>query len=119
MATDTVITIACAIMIALVAIVALIGWLWLYFLRAKAVLRAWATKGGFQILAFQKTNITGRGPFNWWTNSPNQAIYHIRVRDREGRERSAWVRCGSYFGGVLFSNKAEVRWEVTREPAGR
>jgi hypothetical protein len=103
--------IVCAVVIVMAAIVAFAGWLWLYIWRARAVLRAWAAEGGFQILRFQKTNITGRGPFGWWTNRPHQAIYHIRVRDREGRERSCWVRCGSFFGGVLFSNKTEVKWD--------
>jgi hypothetical protein len=72
---------------------------------------AWAAEGGFQILQFKKTNFTRRGPFDWWTNGPHQIIYHLRVRDRQGAERLVWVRCGSYFGGVLFSNKAEAKWE--------
>jgi hypothetical protein len=101
----------CVVLIAVVAVAALLGWLWLYIWRARTVLRAWAAEGGFQILRFQKRNITGRGPFNWWTNSHEQIIYHIRVRDREGRERSCWIRCGSYVGGVLFSSKVEVKWE--------
>ena len=103
--------IVCAVVIVVAAIVGFAGWLWLYIWRARAVLRAWAGEGGFQILRFQRTNITGRGPFGWWTNGPHQAIYHIRVRDREGRERSCWVRCGSFFGGMLFSNKTEVKWD--------
>jgi hypothetical protein len=98
-------------MIALAVAAAFVGWLWLYAWRARAVLRGWAAESGFQILRFQKTNFTGRGPFGWWTNGPHQAIYHIRVRDREGRERACWVRCGSFFGGILFSNKTEVKWD--------
>ncbi len=100
-----------AVMIALVAVAAFIGWWCFYIWRVKAVLRTWAAEGGFKLLRFQRTNLTGRGPFKWWSKSRHQIIYHIRVRDREGRERSCWVRCGSYLGGVLFSNKTEVKWD--------
>jgi len=110
---ESVIEIVRALLIALVAIAVFIGWFWLHLSRAKAILRAWAAEGGFQILGSEKSYMIGTGPFKWWTNSRNQIVYHVRVRDREGRERSAWVRCGSYLGGVLFSQKAEVRWEET------
>jgi hypothetical protein len=111
MDSDSVKSFVCATVAVLVVVVGFIGLLALYVWRAQAVLRAWAAEGGFRIIRFQKTNITGRGPFNWWTNGRHQIIYHIRVRDSEGRERSGWVRCGSYLGGILFSNKAEVKWE--------
>jgi hypothetical protein len=88
-----------------------VGSLWLQIVRVRAALRAWANEGGFQIVGFKKKNLTNRGPFRWATNSPNQSIFHVRVRDREGKERTAWVRCGSYPGGVLFSKKVEVRWD--------
>jgi hypothetical protein len=103
--------VVCAVLIAFVVVAAFIGWLCFYAWRVRSVLRAWAAEGGFQIVRFEKRNLTGRGAFNWWTNSPEQIIYHLRVRDKEGRERIGWVRCGSYFGGVLFSNKVEVKWE--------
>src|SRR5215471_20317807 len=108
---DFVIIVVCALLIALVAIGAFIGWIWVGAKRVRTMLHAWAAERGFQIVRFEKRNWTGRGPFGWWTNSPYQSIYHIRVLDREGRERLAWVRCGSYLGGVLFSSQIEVRWE--------
>ena len=111
MDSDSIKIVVCAAASLLVVVTGFVGVIWLWVWRARVVLRAWAAEGGFRIIRFQKTNITGRGPFNWWTNSPYQSIYHLRVRDSEGRERSGWVRCGSYFGGVLFSNKAEVKWE--------
>jgi len=78
----------------------------------RATLRAWANEGGLQIVGFKKKNLTNRGPFRWATNSPNQSIFHVRVRDREGRERTGWIRCGSYLGGMLFSKKVEVKWDA-------
>ena len=110
---QSIIEIVRALLIALVAIAAFIGWFWLHLSRAKAILRAWAADGGFQILTFQKSYMIGTGPFKWWTNSRGQIVYHVHVRDTEGRERSGWVRCGSYLGGVLFSKQAEVRWDET------
>jgi len=79
--------------------------------RAGAILGDWATKGGFQVLSFERKYLIGTGPFKWWTNSRNQIIYRIRVRDSAGKERSGWLRCGSYMAGVLFSKEAEVRWD--------
>jgi hypothetical protein len=76
-----------------------------------AIVRAWAAENGFHIVRFEKKNLTRRGPFSWRSTGRNQAIYHVRVRDREGKERSAWVRCGSYFGGIFFSKKTEVKWD--------
>jgi hypothetical protein len=108
---DSLIIISCAFLIVLAGIGAFIGWIWLGAVRANRMLRAWAAEGGFQIVRFEKKNWTNRGPFGWWTNSPYQIIFHVRVRDREGRERLAWVRCGSYLGGILFSNRTEARWE--------
>jgi hypothetical protein len=108
---DSLALIARIILIGLALTAAFVAWFWLGISRVRTVLRAWAAESGLRIVAFQKTNWTGRGPFNWWTNSPRQAIFHVRVLDKEGRERSAWVRCGSYFGGVLFGNQVEVRWE--------
>lgn len=100
-----------ALLVALVAIAVFIGWFWLHLSRAKALLYSWAAESGFQILSFDKRYMFGTGPFKWWTNSRNQIVYYVRVRDRDGRERSAWVRCGNYFGGVLFSKRTEVKWQ--------
>ncbi len=110
---ESVIEIGCALLLAVVIISAFIGLWWLVLSRAKAILRAWAAEAGLQILSFQKKYLIGTGPFKWWTNGRSQIIYYVRVRDRDGRERSVWVRCGSYLGGVLFSRETEVRWDET------
>ncbi|MDB6029575.1 MAG: hypothetical protein JWM68_5798 [Verrucomicrobiales bacterium] len=110
---ESVIEIGRSLLIALAVIAAFLGLWWLMLSRAKTILREWAAEGGFQILGFEKKYMIGTGPFKWWTNSRNKIIYHVRVRDSAGRERSAWVRCGSTYGGVLFSRQAEVRWDET------
>ena len=79
--------------------------------RAKSILQNWAHDNGFHIVSFEKRYLIATGPFRWWTNSRGQVVYFIQVRDREGTQRSGWLRCGSFFGGVLGSRKAEVRWD--------
>ena len=100
-----------AFAIALVAIAAFIGWFWLHISRAKSVLHTWAAENGFQIVSFDKRYMINTGLFKWWTNSRSQIVFFVRVRDKAGHERTGWVRCGTYFGGVLFSNQAEVKWQ--------
>ena len=75
--------------------------------RSRAILRKWADESGFEILE-RKQEFLVSGPFKWSSN--NQTIFYLRVRGRDGCERSCWARCGSFFDGVLFSNKIEIRW---------
>ena len=79
--------------------------------RSKTILQKWADANGFQIVEKNQRYMVCTGPFKWWTNSRGQIIYFLKLRDRDGCERSGWARCGSYFGGVFSSDKIEVRWE--------
>jgi hypothetical protein len=78
------------------------------FSRGRSLLNRWAQENNFQILDFEMRTLSA-GPFTW-TSSRNQIVYFVHVRDREGKERSGWVRCGSFWGGIL-SDKTEVRWK--------
>lgn len=77
--------------------------------RSKMILEKWTIENGFQIIDSKKAFF--RGGFGWLTTSRNQKVYSITVRDEKGRERSGWLRCGSYFGGIFWSDKAEVKWK--------
>jgi len=92
-------------------LVLFVGLFWWFDRRSKIILQKWAEENGFQITQKKQRYLFSTGPFKWWTNSRNQIIYAFRVRDREGRERSGWARCGSYFGGVFFSDQIEIRWD--------
>jgi|SRR5450432_1675406 hypothetical protein len=81
----------------------------LHYSRSKRVLQKWADSNKFEILHFGTRYFT-TGQFKWWQVSNRQHLYFVRVRDAAGRERSGWVRCGSFFGGVIFSDEVEVRW---------
>jgi hypothetical protein len=88
-----------------VIIVGSIAW---HFSRSRSILEHWANEHGFEILHSEYRNFF-RGPF-FWTTARGQTVYYVRVRDRQGIERSGWVRCGGWFLG-LMADKAEVRWE--------
>jgi hypothetical protein len=91
----------------LVGILMVVSMIW-HFSRSRSVLEQWAEANGYEILHSEFRNLF-RGPF-FWTSSKGQTVYYVRVRDRDGQERSGWVRCGGFWAG-LFSDKAEVRWE--------
>jgi hypothetical protein len=99
-----------SLLVAFFLVAFVVAGIWFQYSRAKAILDAWAASEGFTIQSFDRCYF-GTGPFRWWTNGRGQVVYHVRVRDRSGEARSGWVRCGGYFGGVLFSNRTEVRWE--------
>lgn len=78
--------------------------------RGRRLLKRWAEENGFQILHSERRRLCA-GPFTW-TRTINQIVYLVQVRDREGRERSGWVQCGSHWDGWGISdNQFEVRWK--------
>jgi len=93
----------------IVIILLAMGWVafsiaWHWF-RSRFLLRQWAKANGFELV---KMSIpwTTIGPF---LASKRQEVYQIRVRDRQGRERSGWAKCGGYFLGFIV-DKVEVEW---------
>jgi hypothetical protein len=93
----------------LIGVAAVIVRQWvLFFSRGRSLLNRWAQEKGFQIL-HSELRLADMGPFRWFT-SKQQLVYFVQVRDREGSERSGWVRCGSFWRG-LESDKTEVRWK--------
>ena|ERR1035441_7407891 len=86
-----------------------VAWDWYRISRSRAILREWAAWNGLEVLAFKRTFLFGG--FSPFTTSKRQVIFWVRVRDGGGLERSGWVRCGSYWGGVVRS-QAEVKWET-------
>lgn len=77
--------------------------------KAKAILQKWADKNGFQILQCKRKFFV-TGPFAWWKTSRNQYVYFLRIRERDGQERSAWTRIGDYATGILYGEQIEVKW---------
>jgi hypothetical protein len=79
-----------------------------YFRRAESYLKKWADQSGYHILD-RTHRFFFRGPF-FSTSTGGQAVYRVRVEDREGRQRQGWVRCGSWWLG-LWSDRVDVLWD--------
>ena len=77
--------------------------------RSEEILTKWAYENGYQLLDIQP-KILNRGPFIWASKS--QLIFRVAVEDAEGTQRTGWVKCGSYMGGI-FNDKVEVKWDKT------
>ena len=98
-----------AMLFAILAISVFIALSWFGQVRAKSIVQKWAAKHGYVVLQFESPFRSGA--FSWWTTSQHQAVFRITVRDGTGCERKAWVRCGGFTAGLLFSDEIEVRWQ--------
>jgi hypothetical protein len=81
--------------------------IYLQIRRSQAILARWAEENGYEVLASEH-RVFRKGPYVW--SGRGQVIYRVRVRDGEGVERRGWVRCGTWWAGVL-ADKAESRWD--------
>jgi len=79
------------------------------FLRSREMLNRWAEDNGYQILSSEYRWLR-RGPF-FWTSSKGQIIYYVVVRTSDGQTRRGWIRCGSFWCGLL-QDRVEERWET-------
>jgi hypothetical protein len=93
--------------VAMVIAFAVLG-IMLHSTRARAILQKWAAANRFELLEIKRPFFSGG--FSFFTTSRGQVVYWVRIRDARGKQRAGWVRCGSYLGGVLFSDAAEVKW---------
>jgi hypothetical protein len=88
-----------------IAVIAIV--LALMFTRSRQVLKTWARENGYEILS-SELRFLSRGPYTW-TLLGKQWVFHVAVRAGDGTVRTGYVKCGSFFWGVLV-NKAEVAW---------
>lgn len=75
--------------------------------RSHDIIALWAQENGYRILSQDFAPF--KGPF-FWSSSRGQTVYHVVVADESGRQREGWVRCGSWWGGLL-SSQVEVQWK--------
>jgi hypothetical protein len=102
------ISLAGGLIVAILVIAAFIALNWLFEAKAQSIFQKWVTEQGYTVLRFERAFLSGA--FSFWTTSRGQVVYFITVRDNQGMERNACVRCGSFGGGILFSNKIEIKW---------
>jgi hypothetical protein len=98
-----------SVFMVLLLVVAIVGSLAWHHARSRQVLEEWARREGYELVQ-SEYRMLFRGPF-FLTSSKGQTVYYVRVRDQNGRERSGYVRCGSWFFG-LWTNDVEARWEA-------
>ena len=87
--------------------------LWWHYHTSSSRLQAWADENAFTILRKEYRNFL-RGPF-FWTTSKGQTVYRVTVRDKAGHIQEGWVRCGSWWLGLL-SPQVDVRWDGPDSP---
>ena len=75
--------------------------------RATGMVQQWAREEGVELLDYERRRLF-RGPF-FFRTSEHQEVYHVTVRDRAGRTRHAYVRCGGWFAG-LWSDRVDAEW---------
>jgi len=85
--------------------VAMIAW---FLARSRRLLDEWAADNGITITSRERRYLR-RGPF-LWTTGRGQDVYYITAVDGSGTSRSGYVRCGSFWGGIL-SDKVTVEWD--------
>ncbi len=76
--------------------------------RANDMLNKWAAQNQFRIEQ-REHRLFRKGPF-LWTTGRGQYVYRVVVRDQNGRERTGWVRLGSWLFGI-WDEKVQVYWE--------
>ena len=94
-------------MTALVIFAVIFALVW-HFERSGSLLYEWAAQNGYHIIR-QEYRYFRKGPF-FWTSTEGQTVYYVIVEDSAGNKRRGWVRCGSWWFGLL-SDKVEVRWD--------
>ena len=90
----------------LVALMGAGGGILAYVTRSKYLLEKWADENRHQLL-YAEHRMLRKGPFLW--SGRGQAVYRVEIRDERG-DRSGWVRCGSWWLGVLV-DQVEVKWD--------
>jgi hypothetical protein len=93
---------------AVMLILAAAGIAW-HFRRSRSLLDRWAERNGYRVIEADYRKFF-RGPF-FWTSAKGQTVYRVTV-EVKGGVRTGWVRCGSWWLGLL-SEQVEVRWDET------
>lgn len=78
--------------------------------RAAQMLEQWLRDNDYQLLQ-KSTPWIKDNPF-FASSNRSQKVFKVSVRDREGKIRQGWVRCGHALVGVAVK-QVEVKWDKT------
>ena len=76
--------------------------------RASQMLEQWLHDNDYRLLQ-KGTPWIKDNPF-FMSSNRSQKVFKVSVRDREGKIRQGWVRCGHALAGVAVS-QVEVKWD--------
>lgn len=82
--------------------------IWWTLRRAGEILEAWAAESRVRVVS-REIRWLLRGPFSW-RSGEGHVVFRVGVVDERGERRDGFVRCGSWFFGLL-SNRADVVWD--------
>jgi hypothetical protein len=94
------------IVLVFLAIVALILLIW-ERRRVNKIVEEWVRSNSFTLLRLEHRYLR-KGPY-FWAASKSQEVVFVKVRDNFGQERSAYLRIGGFFSGVMSDN-IDVTW---------
>lgn len=87
---------------------------WWTISRARTFLDHWAETNGYQVVS-ASVRLLRRGPY-FLKSSNNQVVFRITVSAALDDVRTGWVRCGSYWLGVL-AHEVDVTWDSEQQTA--
>jgi hypothetical protein len=76
--------------------------------RSNDMVDRWAADNGYRLISKERRFLR-RGPF-LLTTSKGQSVHYVTVEDANRDQRSGYLRCGSWLGG-LMSDKVQVHWD--------
>ena len=77
---------------------------------ARTLLQVWANANALTILQARRAWLPPLSML--FTTSRFQVVYHVSVYDEQTRRiRSAWVRLGTWWLGLMNPDAIDVRWE--------
>ena len=98
-------------LLVVIVLLAIITYCYWYYSRSKSLLQNWVSTNGFKLLHVKRGSPIAPLAM-YFTTSRNQALFHVAVYDPSvHRIRSAWIRLGSRWLGLLDADAIDVEWE--------
>jgi hypothetical protein len=85
------------------------------FAHSSRLVQLWAKDNGYTLIKYER-QLCVNTPFK--ICGKGQVVWAIRVTNRQGEERDAWLLCGDFLFGTL-SDSVEVKWADPGQSAFR